>query len=164
VEIREYRQTFTPELTAWFWNLFSVLMVEAITWLSTVVPRRVNNATSVAIQNALAAPLFATMPNVTKVLTFYCNAGFRMQRRSTNLVHDILNNTKTQVLEQTHTSCLSGLSLYQNRLDKGYSLTDCISMNTMHELEITEVLTHVSEALPRNRHFTQEGFVILLRD
>jgi hypothetical protein len=59
--MREYRQTFIPELTVWFWNLFFVLIVEAITWLSTVVLRRVNNATSVAIRNALAVPSSETM-------------------------------------------------------------------------------------------------------
>lgn len=58
------------------------------------------------------------------------------------------------MVEQTHQSFLLGLDLYQNRLDKGYSLTDCISMNTMRQLGITEILTH-------DRHFTQEGFVIL---
>jgi hypothetical protein len=31
----------------------------------------------------------------------------------------------------------------------------CISMQTMRELEIIEMLTH-------DKHFTQEGFVILL--
>jgi predicted nucleic acid-binding protein len=47
-----------------------------------------------------------------------------------------------------------GLKLYQQRLDKGYSLTDCISMNTMRKSGITEVLTH-------DLHFTQEGFIIV---
>ena len=48
-----------------------------------------------------------------------------------------------------------GLALYGSRLDKGYSLTDCISMNAMRERGITDVLTH-------DDHFTQEGFNILL--
>jgi predicted nucleic acid-binding protein len=47
-----------------------------------------------------------------------------------------------------------GLGLYEKRLDKGYSLTDCISMNTMRRLSIDTVLTN-------DRHFVQEGFRIL---
>ncbi len=39
-------------------------------------------------------------------------------------------------------------------LDKGYSLTDCISMQTMKSFSITEVLTH-------DKHFAQEGFTVL---
>jgi hypothetical protein len=58
---------------------------------------------------------------------------------------------------KTHDSFLAGFSLYRNWLDKGYSLTDCISMQMMRQLGIAEVLTH-------DKHFTQEGFVILLTD
>lgn len=39
--------------------------------------------------------------------------------------------------------------------DKGYSLTDCISMNVMRAQGMAEVLTH-------DGHFAQEGFTILL--
>ena len=48
-----------------------------------------------------------------------------------------------------------GFALYQARPDKGYSLTDCISMEAMRPEGITEILTH-------DNHFTQEGFAILL--
>lgn len=57
-------------------------------------------------------------------------------------------------MEQSHQSFLGGLNLYEQRVDKGYSLTDCVSMNTMRKLGIREVLTH-------DRHFAQEGFVVL---
>jgi len=59
--MREYRQPFTPELTAWFWNLFFVLTVEAITWSSTVILRSASNVTNVAIRNAIAVRSFETM-------------------------------------------------------------------------------------------------------
>ena len=62
-----------------------------------------------------------------------------------------------EVIEQTHTSFIQGLQLYKERLDKGYSLTDCVSMQTMRQLGITEVLTH-------DKHFTQEGFMLFLTD
>ncbi len=43
----------------------------------------------------------------------------------------------------------------RNRPDKGYSLTDCMSMIACRDLGITDVLTH-------DRHFAQEGFAVLL--
>jgi uncharacterized protein len=49
----------------------------------------------------------------------------------------------------------SGLALYKARLDKGYSLTDCVSMTVMQQAKIQEALTH-------DKHFAQEGFTILL--
>jgi len=47
------------------------------------------------------------------------------------------------------------LELYARRLDKEYSLTDCISMNVMRDEGITDILTN-------DHHFTQEGFTILI--
>ena len=55
---------------------------------------------------------------------------------------------------QSRATFLTGLALYEARPDKGYSLTDCISMETMRQEGITEILTH-------DNHFTQEGFAIL---
>ena len=49
---------------------------------------------------------------------------------------------------------LAGLELNEQRPDKGYSLMDCISMNTMRQLKLTEALTH-------DKHFVQEGFAIV---
>jgi predicted nucleic acid-binding protein len=57
---------------------------------------------------------------------------------------------------QSRASFLSGLQLYRARPDKGYSLTDCVSMQTMRREGLTEVLTN-------DRHFEQEGFHTLLR-
>jgi predicted nucleic acid-binding protein len=66
----------------------------------------------------------------------------------------ILHNDYVQIIPQTHKTFLAGLELYKQRADKEYSLTDCISMQTMKQLGITEILTH-------DRHFTQEGFTTL---
>ncbi len=44
--------------------------------------------------------------------------------------------------------------MYEARSDKGYSLTDCRSMNALRDLGISDVLTN-------DHHFTQEGFSIL---
>jgi predicted nucleic acid-binding protein len=44
-----------------------------------------------------------------------------------------------------------GLSLYANRPDKGWSLTDCISMDIMKGMRLSDILT-------RDHHFEQAGF------
>jgi uncharacterized protein len=58
------------------------------------------------------------------------------------------------VVPQTHASFLDGLALYEARPDKEYSLTDCISMQTMRRAGLSDVLTN-------DHHFRQEGFRIL---
>jgi predicted nucleic acid-binding protein len=49
-----------------------------------------------------------------------------------------------------------GIELYDNRLDKQWSLTDCISFVVMQQHGITEALTG-------DHHFEQAGFVALLK-
>jgi predicted nucleic acid-binding protein len=68
----------------------------------------------------------------------------------------MMSNQNVRVVAQTTSSFRSGFDLYKTRLDKGYSLTDCISMQTMRDQGITDVLTN-------DAHFTQEGFRALLR-
>jgi hypothetical protein len=53
-------------------------------------------------------------------------------------------------------SFLAGLNLYHARLDKGYSLTDCLSMETMRSNGIADVPTN-------DAHFGQEGFRAVFR-
>lgn len=50
----------------------------------------------------------------------------------------------------------AGLRLYVSRTDKDWSPTDCISFLVMGE-------HHISEALTADHHFTQAGFVAMLR-
>ena len=50
-----------------------------------------------------------------------------------------------------------GFSLCAQRSDKAYSLTDCISMVVMKQMDISTALTH-------DKHFTQEGFMIVFQD
>lgn len=72
-------------------------------------------------------------------------------------VREILSDPAVHVIPQSHESFLSELDLYAARPDKGYSLADCISMQTMRKERLTEVLTN-------DRHFEQEGFRALFRD
>jgi len=70
-------------------------------------------------------------------------------------VHQISADPRIIVITQSDHSFRAGFALYQSRSDKQYSLTDCISMETMRQQRVTEILTH-------DNHFTQEGFTILL--
>jgi predicted nucleic acid-binding protein len=71
-------------------------------------------------------------------------------------VTSLLADPAIRVIPQSRASFQSGLDLYLARPDKGDSLTDCISMQTMRREGIAEVLTN-------DRHFEQEGFRALFR-
>jgi predicted nucleic acid-binding protein len=127
-------------------------------WIALVNPRDDWYVQVLSVSNSLGKVQIVTTDEVLiEVLTFYAESGSYQRQRIVNFVDSILKSSQTVVIQQTHESFLTGFSLYRQRLDKGYSLTDCISMQTMRQLGMTEVLTH-------DRHFTQEGFVILLTD
>jgi len=69
----------------------------------------------------------------------------------------LLVDPAIRVISQSRKSFEEGLRLYCARPDKGYSLTDCISMMTMRREGLTDVLTN-------DRHFEQEGFRAVFRD
>ena len=113
-------------------------------------------------QRALAASqrlgqvtLVTTEEVLCEFLAYYSSYGPETRRQTTETVRTLLRDSAIQVVEQSHQTFLAGLGLYEARPDKSYSLTDCISMVTMRNQAITDVLTH-------DEHFTQEGFAVLL--
>ncbi|MDX2212734.1 MAG: hypothetical protein SFY66_05535 [Oculatellaceae cyanobacterium bins.114] len=133
------------------------LFADTFYWVALINPADDWYSRVLNVSSSLGQIQLVTTDEVlTEVLTFYSEAGSRMRQRTVAFVDNVLSNTTIQVIQQTHDSFLSGLKLYRDRLDKGYSLTDCISMNTMQNLSITEVLTH-------DQHFVQEGFMILFK-
>jgi predicted nucleic acid-binding protein len=70
-------------------------------------------------------------------------------------VHQITADPQVRIIPQSDRSFQAGFALCELRPDKEYSLADCISMETMRQEGIVEILTH-------DDHFTQEGFTVLL--
>lgn len=102
-------------------------------------------------------PIFTTDEVLAEYLTFFATAHQQMRRKAVENAQQILENPGVRVIPQSHESFLSGMALYEARPDKRYSLTDCISMQTLRREGVTDVLTN-------DRHFEQEGFRALFRD
>jgi predicted nucleic acid-binding protein len=120
--------------------------------------------TDSAHQRALAitseradSPIVTTDEVLAEYLTFFATAPEQMSGKALTNAKRILEDPGVRVVPQSRDSFLSGMTLYGARPDKGYSLTDCISMQTMRREGLTEVLTN-------DRHFEQEGFRALFRD
>ena len=93
---------------------------------------------------------------LAEYLTFFAAAPEQMRRKAFATAQRNLENPGVRVVPQSRQSFLSGMALYGSRPDKGYSLTDCISIQTMRQEGLTEVLTN-------DWHFEQEGFHALFR-
>ncbi|MCY7345976.1 MAG: PIN domain-containing protein [Pyrinomonadaceae bacterium] len=98
--------------------------------------------------------LVTTEEVLTEFLNFYAEAGKHRRRIVGVMCEQVLLHPNITVVSQSHESFSQGFELYRQREDKGYSLTDCISMAICRERNIGEILTN-------DHHFEQEGFIIL---
>jgi predicted nucleic acid-binding protein len=94
-------------------------------------------------------------PVLVELLATASRRGPEMRLRAITIVDQLRGDDQVTVVRQTPELFDAGLRLYRARLDKGYSLTDTMSMVICDEREIKRVLTH-------DHHFTQEGFTVLL--
>jgi predicted nucleic acid-binding protein len=103
------------------------------------------------------AEIITTDEVLGEYLNYFSRAPEYLRRRIAASLGAILEEPDVHVIEQSRPTFLSGVELFTARPDKGYSLTDCISMQTTRREELTEVLTN-------DYHFDQEGFRALFRD
>ena len=110
----------------------------------------------VAVIRSLGPAMLVTTEEVLdEFLAHYSGHGPILRNLAATTVDKALANPLMIVRPQSHQTFLDGLALYKARSDKGYSLTDCISMEAMRQEGISEILTH-------DDHFTQERFTVLL--
>lgn len=81
----------------------------------------------------------------------------RFRRSTAQLLRDLEADPQVQVIEPSDALFLHGLVLYEQRHDKAWSLTDCISFVVMEREGLREALTG-------DRHFGQAGFVALFAE
>ena len=95
--------------------------------------------------------LYTTDAVFDEYLAAYSARESYLRQRAAATVRHLLASPEVTVIHQTRELFLEGLTLYEARPDKEYSLTDCISMQAMRREGLMEVLTN-------DHHFTQEGF------
>lgn len=134
----------------------TTVFADTLYWIALVNSRDQWHERAVSIKAALANMTLVTTDNVLmEVANFFAEYGSVMRGKVALALRTILDDEQVEVFSGTRQTFLDGLTMYESRSDKGYSLTDCISMNVMRKRGIRDVLSHDS-------HFTQEGFRILL--
>lgn len=131
------------------------IFADTFYWIALIDPHDQWHARAVAVSRTLGQHRLVTSDDVLiEVLNFFAGYGARLRANAAQAAQATLADPGVETVVITQQDFLAGLNLYQNRLDKGYSLTDCTSINAMRARSITEILTH-------DRHFAQEGFVTL---
>jgi predicted nucleic acid-binding protein len=81
-------------------------------------------------------------------------AGSGSRRLVAPFIRDLSKDPKVQIVPVTQGLFQRGLQLYHERLDKGWTLTDCTSFVVM-------LNENISDALTGDHHFEQAGFKAL---
>jgi predicted nucleic acid-binding protein len=126
-------------------------------WIALANPRDGAHHRVMDFGRALGFGLIATTDEILTEFLAFCASDPQLRVEAAAAVEDVSGSAHVRVFPQTRNSFLAGLELYRARPDKGYSLTDCISMQTMRREGLSDVLTN-------DRHFQQEGFRTLFRD
>ena len=127
-------------------------------WQGRYFPQDQWHQAALAAERRLESPmhLLTTQEVLTEFLA-RASGNEQTHRVGVETVEELQNDPDITVVPQSAESFAKGFALYRARMDKGYSLVDCISMNTLDDYGITQVLTS-------DRHFEQEGrFVALMR-
>jgi predicted nucleic acid-binding protein len=133
------------------------LFADTFYWIALTNPDDSRYRDALALDDTLVGTVIVTTDEIlTEFMTFFSGDSWQ-RNRAVATVRSLLANPEVRVIPQSRESFLSGLSLFEARPDKGYSLVDCISMQTMRQEGLTEALTN-------DRHFEQEGFRALFRD
>ena len=120
-------------------------------WQGRYFPQDQWHQAALAAERRLESPmhLLTTQEVLTEFLA-RASGNEQTHRVGVETVEELQNDPDITVVPQSAESFAKGFALYRARMDKGYSLVDCISMNTLDDYGITQVLTS-------DRHFEQEA-------
>lgn len=83
-------------------------------------------------------------------------SSIRSRQVFVNLVRNLRADPRVTIVAASRELLDGGLARYAHRMDKAWSLTDCISFVVMEQHGLTDALT-------ADHHFEQAGFTILLK-
>jgi predicted nucleic acid-binding protein len=124
-------------------------------WIALIHRKDARHQAVLEFSRTFTSLLVTTDEVLTEVLAL-SSSDEALRKAAGRIVRRILSAAVVRVIPQSRQSFMDGLDLYEARPDKGYSLADCISMQTMRREGLVDVLTN-------DRHFEQEGFRAVFR-
>lgn len=112
-----------------------------------------HHAKTIAAARELRRSIVTTEWVLAEVADALANSGSR--RLAVAFIRELAQDPKVKIVPATSNLFQRGLRLYEQRPDKKWSLTDCISFVVMQEEELLEALTG-------DEHFNQAGFRAVL--
>ena len=102
------------------------------------------------------AHIVTTEMVLVEVLNDFSDRGEYFRQTAVNLIRSLYQHPNTTVILQTSVQFQAALMLYEQRPDKEWSQTDCVSFKIMEDQIIVEALAY-------DKHFVQAGYTALMR-
>jgi predicted nucleic acid-binding protein len=136
----------------------NAVFADAGYWIALFNPRDQLHTKAITVSNTLHGRLIVTSQMVlTEFLNHFAALSQPFRQRAVQVVRSLQDDSDVDIVPQTEAQFTAALTLYAQRPDKEWGLTDCVSFLIMQERGITEALAH-------DDHFSQAGFMPLLRD
>ena len=120
-------------------------------------PDQLHDKAMVAAQVTQERPIVTSHMVLAEFLNHYASFGEPFRQRAVQVVRSLQDDAGVEMVAQTAEQFEAALTLYAQRQDKAWGLTDCASFLIMQERGLTVALAH-------DDHFSQAGFHPLLRD
>jgi predicted nucleic acid-binding protein len=135
----------------------NAVFADAGYWIALFNPRDRLHAKAIAASRALQGrPMITSQMVLTEFLNHYAALGQPFRQHAAQVVRSLQENADVDVVPQAASQFAAALTLYEQRSDKKWGLTDCASFLIMQERGVVEALAH-------DDHFQQAGFFPLLR-
>jgi uncharacterized protein len=132
------------------------VFVDTAFWIASIHPADQYHQQATFIAEELEDAFWVTTDIVLiETLNAFSDFGAFYRTTAADYVRAIMLSDKVEVVYHGRSLLVQGVDFYRKRADKGYSLTDCISMPVMQDRDMLDVLTS-------DKHFRQEGFAPLM--
>jgi predicted nucleic acid-binding protein len=127
-------------------------------WIALLISKDRLHERAKALSESLGSAQVITSEMVlTEFLNDCGGRGMALRQAAVSLIEDLRRSGDVVIVPQSSLQFQEALSLYAERSDKSWGLTDCSSFRIMQRDRLTQALTH-------DKHFKQAGFQALLRD
>ena len=136
----------------------NVVFADTGYWIALLNPRDRLHRKAITVSNTLHGWSIVTSQMVLiEFLNYYAALGPSFRQRAVQVVRNLQDDPDVEIVPQTDARFITALTLYAQRQDKEWGVTDCASFLIMQARSMTEALAH-------DDHFYQAGFTPLLRD
>lgn len=127
-------------------------------WIALLNPEDNLHHKARALSEALGPTRVITSEMVLAEFLNDCSRrGAMLRQTAVAMIKGLRRKAEIFIVPQSSLQFQEALTLYAQRSDKTWALTDCASFQIMEKDNLTQALTH-------DRHFRQAGFQALLRD